>query len=120
MRTGGSRQVHELRLDGVPVADIEVASTFSRRFRGLMLRRRLPDGLLLVPERSVHGMWMREALDVAWVDADGTVLAVGVLHPWRVSPNVPGTHQVLESPVGRFAAWGLRVGSRVEVVPPVR
>lgn len=102
-----------LRVDDVDVATVEVAATFWRRFRGLMLRRRLPAGLWLTPERAVHGLWMLHPLDVASVDADGNVLDVTVLHPWRALREVPGTRSVLEAPAGSFARWGLVTGSRL-------
>lgn len=105
----------DLVVDGTVVARIELAETFVRRFRGLMLRRDLPAGLLLRPERSVHGMWMRQPLDVASIDADGLVLATEVLRPWRTSKHIPGTRQVLEAPVGSFAGWGLLKGSLTTV-----
>lgn len=120
MRTRDDGHVQILAVDGVVVAQIEVADSFGRRLRGLMLRRPLPAGLLLVPERSVHGMWMRVPLDVASVDAAGTVLAVSVLRPWRVGPHVTGTHQVLEAPVGSFEAWGVRPGARLSLRPVLR
>ncbi|WP_211489886.1 DUF192 domain-containing protein [Georgenia thermotolerans] len=108
-------QLEDLVVDGQPVARIEVAATFASRLRGLMLRRRLPEGLLLTPERSVHGAGMRVPLDVALLGADGTVLRTGVLRPWRVLGPAPGARAVLEAPVGAFARWGVREGARVRV-----
>lgn len=115
MASRGSRHTRDLLVDGDPVARIEVANTFWRRFRGLMLRRHLPEGLLLEPESSVHGMWMLKDLDIAFLDARGEVLAVAVLRPWRVSQRVPETRKVLEAPAGNFTRWGLEVGSHVEI-----
>lgn len=105
----------DLLLDGVPVARTEVAETWSRRLRGLLGRRSLPEALLLRPENSVHGAGMRVPLDVALLDAHGVVLAVLVLRPWGVTRPRPGATAVLEAPVGSFARWGLRVGSTVSV-----
>ncbi|GAA1633557.1 DUF192 domain-containing protein [Georgenia ruanii] len=108
-------QLEDLVVDGRSVARIEVAATFTSRLRGLMLRRRLPEGLLLAPERSVHGAGMREPLDVALLGADGTVLRTVVLHPWRATGPAPGARAVLEAPVGAFARWGVRAGAQVRV-----
>lgn len=108
-------RTHALVVDGVHVADIEVAATFGTRLRGLMLRRRLPEGLLLTPERSVHGLWVRRPLDVAALDSGGTVLRTFVLRPWALGPSTAGTRSVLEAPAGAFRRWRLTEGSCVEV-----
>lgn len=114
MAISDEHHTRSLLVDGVVVDSIEIADTFWRRFRGLMLRRRLPAGLLLDPENSVHGMWMRHKLDIASIDADGRVLSVQILRPWRISTRVSGTRSVLEAPAGNFTRWGLEVGSRIE------
>lgn len=102
-----------LLIDDVPVADLVVADTFGSRLRGMLARRELPDALLLVPCRSVHGLGMTQALDVAFCAPDGQVLAVSVLRPMGLANAPRGTSQVLESPRGRFERWGLAPGRRV-------
>ena len=104
-----------LGVDGREVAPVVVADTYLTRLRGMLGRRPLPPALLLRPAGSVHGMGMREPLDVAGLDADGAVLDVGVLRPFGLTPSVRGVTQVLEAPVGSFARWGLVVGSVVTV-----
>ncbi|WP_066582401.1 DUF192 domain-containing protein [Cellulomonas timonensis] len=107
-----------LSLDGRVVAQGELADTWARRLRGLLGRRALPDALVLRPESSVHGIGMRAPLDVAVLAADGTVLVTRVLRPWRATLPVRGGHAVLEAPVGSFARWGLRLGSKVTLGAP--
>lgn len=102
-----------LRVDGREVAVCEVAQTWASRFRGLLGRRPLPAALLLRPESSVHGVGMREALDVALLDGDGVALAVLVLRPGRATRPRRGAVAVLEAPAGSFARWGLVEGSTV-------
>jgi len=104
-----------LWVDGVDVAPLLVADTYLSRLRGMLGRRPLPPALLLRPANSVHGMGMRDTLDVAVLDASGTVLATAVLRPGRLTRSVRGGHQVLEAPVGSFTRWGLSVQSSVEV-----
>ena len=110
--------VAPLTVDGRVVARGELADTWARRLRGLLGRRALPDALVLRPESSVHGIGMRQPLDVAVLAEDGTVLAVRVLRPWRATLPVPGGHAVLEAPVGSFDRWGLRMGSTVTLGVP--
>ena len=64
---------------------IETADTFFARFRGLMLRKRLPagHGLLIAPCNSIHMCFMRFAIDVIFIDKDYKVLKVAHnVKPW--------------------------------------
>ncbi|GIG19394.1 hypothetical protein Cch01nite_01180 [Cellulomonas chitinilytica] len=105
--------VRTLVVDGRDVAPVVVADSYLARLRGMLGRRPLPPALLLVPARSVHGVGMREPLDVAAIDAAGSVLDVRVLRPFGLTPTIRGGTQVLEAPVGSFGRWGLAVGSVV-------
>lgn len=102
-----------LRVDGREVAVCEIAQTWTSRFRGLLGRRPLPPALLLRPESSVHGVGMREPLDVAALDRDGVALAVLVLRPGGMTRPRRGAVAMLEAPVGSFARWELVEGSTV-------
>jgi len=64
---------------------IEKADTFFSRFRGLMLRKRLPagHGLLIAPCNSIHMCFMRFAIDAIFIDKDYRVLKVARnVKPW--------------------------------------
>ncbi len=81
---------------------IFVARTAGQRLLGLMGLRAMPPGsALLFPGcDSVHTAWMRMAIDVVFLDADGRVLAVRHrLRPWRVA-RFRGAVAVLECPAG--------------------
>jgi uncharacterized membrane protein (UPF0127 family) len=96
---------------------IQVASTFGRRFLGLMFRKSLPEGsgLLLAPCGSIHMCFMRMPLDIAYLGADYRVLAVQKgLRPWRVGAAVKGAKMVLELPVGTLARCGISPGDMLE------
>jgi uncharacterized membrane protein (UPF0127 family) len=102
-----------LMVDGRDLAPVLVADTYWSRLRGMLARTPLPPALLLRPSSSVHGVGMREPLDVATLGADGTVLTVRVLKPFGLIPPVRGAVDVLEAPIGSFDRWCLVVGSRV-------
>ena len=64
---------------------IETADTFFARFRGLMLRKRLPagHGLLIAPCNSIHMCFMRFAIDAIFIDKDYRVLKIARnVRPW--------------------------------------
>jgi uncharacterized membrane protein (UPF0127 family) len=100
--------------DGEVLASLEVADTRPSRRRGLLGRDSFDGALLIVPARSVHTIGMRFPIDVAWLDAELTVLRTTSLPPRRMSRPVMGAHSVLEAAAGSFARWELRVGQQLE------
>ena len=95
---------------------IGVADGWWARLRGL-LGRPAPaegEGLLLVPCRSVHMFGMRGALDVAFVDPDGTVIAAyHALPPGGRTRWHRRAHAALELPPGTLRRTDTREGDRL-------
>jgi hypothetical protein len=92
-----------------------IADTPLSRLRGLLGRDELaPDeGLLLTPESSVHTWFMRFPIDLVFLEADLTVLAVREsVRPWRTAGH-RGSRSVLELPAGTCEQRGLRPGDRL-------
>jgi len=80
-----------------------VAETFLTRLLGLQWRRSLPKGtgLVLLPNNSIHMLFMFMRLDVVFVGSDGMVQRVGRrLRPWSIGPIVPGALYCVELPPG--------------------
>lgn len=92
---------------------IRVADSFFARFRGLMLSRPLgpEEGLLITRCTSVHTCFMRQVIDVVYLDAQGRITrcAPGV-RPWRGSLGPRGTAHTLELAEGAIARLGLAPG----------
>ncbi|MFE5718571.1 DUF192 domain-containing protein [Streptomyces erythrochromogenes] len=104
----------QLRSDSVEV-DLEVAASYRARTRGLLGRDGIAGALLLTPAGSVHTFRMRFAIDVAFLDRSHRVIAITTMPPNRLGlPRFRSRH-VLEAEAGAMAAWGLRVGSVVEL-----
>ena len=94
---------------------IALADGFWSRLRGLMLAPPLaPDaGLLLTRCASVHCAFMRQAIDIVYLDANGVVLAcVPRLRPWRASAH-RGARHTLELAAGAIDRLGIRPGDRL-------
>ena len=72
------------------IADnLEMKDTILGRMVGLLSRGSLGtgEGIILKPCVQIHTFFMRFAIDVIFVDADGRVLhVVENMKPWRVSP----------------------------------
>jgi len=84
-----------------------------QRMRGLLGRRALDpgEGILLRPAGSIHTAFMRFAIDVVFVDGEGTVVrVVDSIPPWRAA-GAKGAKAVVELPAG--AARGLRPGQQL-------
>lgn len=95
---------------------IRVADSWWARLRGLIghPEPRPGEGLLIEPCRGVHMQWMRYALDVAFLDGSGRVVAVyHGLKPWRFSRTHAKAACAVELPAGTLHATGTRVGDRI-------
>jgi uncharacterized membrane protein (UPF0127 family) len=119
--SGGGRQIVVNETRGTRLGDrIRPADRFLRRLRGLLGTSSLApgDGLWIVPCVRVHTVGMRYPLDLAFLDADGTVVGcVDALPPNRVSPAFRGARGVLELPPGTIARTGTRPGDTLRFLP---
>jgi len=98
------------------LCSIEVAESAGERVRGLLGRDGLDGALLLPGCRSVHTLGMRFAIDVAYLDRHGRVIAaVAPMRRWRMGRSRLRARQVLEAEAGAFDRWKLAVGDILEV-----
>jgi uncharacterized membrane protein (UPF0127 family) len=58
---------------------------------------------------------MKFAIDVAYLDADGCVLKVTRMSPYRIGRPVRHCRTVIEAEAGAFDRWGLLTGDLVEL-----
>jgi uncharacterized membrane protein (UPF0127 family) len=109
---------------GTDTVVAEVARTPDQRAEGLMYRQELPDGtgMLFVFDRAeVQSFWMQNtyvALDIAYMDASFGVVDIQQMEPLSTDPHESAGPAMfaLEVPKGWFAAHGIRVGDRAQVV----
>lgn len=101
-------------------ARIVLADTWFARLRGYLFRR-APDrgeGLFIVPCRAVHMYGMRFALDVAFLDSTGRVVAIyPALRPRGRTAFHRSAVYAIELPVGTLEASGTRVGDQLAWTP---
>ena len=106
-----------LLANGTPLLEqVSVADTFWTRFLGLMGRRKLDpsEGLLLEKTSSIHTCFMRFPIQVVYLDAEGRVLRLERVKPWRMGALVKGTKQVLE--LSDQQALPLSEGDRIQFI----
>lgn len=94
---------------------VAVADSWWRRLRGLLARppMRKGEGLLLLECGSVHTVGMTYPIDVAFLDAEGTVVRNVTLGPCRVGIGGPEAVHALELPAGRLDETGTVPGVRL-------
>jgi hypothetical protein len=101
-------------------AEVAVADRFWSRFRGLLFRPPLTDGggLLLDPCRAVHMAGMRQALDVAFLDPVGRVVATYPdLKPGGRTSWHRDARSALELPPGTLDRTGTAIGDALTCTP---
>ena len=94
---------------------VQTADNFWRRLRGLMFAQPLEpiSALLLTRCASIHTAFMRQTIDVLYLDAHGVVLrCVANILPWRASAK-PGAKHVLEMAAGSITRLGIAPGHRL-------
>lgn len=96
--------------------NITVASNFWLRFKGLMLTKPLAvDAALLIPRcSSVHTFFMRFALDLVYLNKQGSVVKlVKNVKPWRMSWGGAGATQTLEMTTGGIERFAIQQGDQL-------
>ncbi|MEW6517072.1 MAG: DUF192 domain-containing protein [candidate division FCPU426 bacterium] len=91
---------------------IEECRTFWRRLVGGSGRVSPPagHGWYIAPCRAVHTLGMRVAIDAVYLSAQGRVLRIVRLEPWRLGPWVREARGVLELPADSCTPQTCQVG----------
>lgn len=116
--------VCRLVVDGKPSELIvRRCNRFFERLAGLALlgAGSLAEAVWLEHCRAIHTTWMRDDIDIAFLDEKGYVLRVSRAVPARRIRALRSASAVLEAPVGRLECCGLRSGLRLslEALPDV-
>jgi hypothetical protein len=104
--------------DTVILSNLEVATTFLSRLKGLLGRNSLDasSGLLINPCNSVHCFFMKFPIDVAFVDKDNQVCHIITgMKPGKISPIVRRAKYVIEGNANAFTGK-LKAGDIVKII----
>lgn len=99
---------------------IEDASSFFRRFMGLMYRKSIPEkhGLLLTPCNEIHTFGMRFDIDTVTLSKENVVLNIDrAVKPRKVRKRVEGGFRVLELNSGMAEKLAINIGDTLEFLP---
>ena len=96
------------------LASAERATDPSSRRKGLLGHTSFSGALVIEPCNWVHTIGMKFAIDVAFVDRNGTVIKTQRMRRNRLGMPVIGAAYVVEAESGAFSRWGLHVGDELE------
>ena len=102
--------------DGEKFFQVEIADTFTKRFLGLMGRKKISGGrgLLIEPCNSIHMFFMRFAIDAVYIDENFIVKKiVKNLPAWIGFSICIGARAVIEFAAGEADRLNIRVGSKI-------
>ena len=111
--------------DGIEIASVkaEIARTQEDRNRGLMFRKKLPDGegMLFIYERDeVMSFWMKNTvvpLSIAFIASDGRIIEIKDMYPHDENSVISSrsVRFALEVPQGWFSRAGVQSGDVVKI-----
>lgn len=103
-------------------SEVELADTFWRRFRGLMLRGKFSPGkamLFKFPKpgrRSVHMWFVRFSIDLVYLDSSFRVVELRAqLKPWRFYRPRATVSYLIELPAGTISRVRVEVGHEISL-----
>ena len=116
--------VTALVIFGSDTVRAEVASTAAARGQGLMYRDAVPEGtgmLFVFDREALRSFWMQNtyvALDVAFIDANFTIVDIQQMEPETtdIHDGARPAMFALEVRQGWFAGKGISVGDRCQVI----
>lgn len=121
------REVRHAETGDVVLARARWCNGFWCHFRGLMLRRSLPDdeGLLFVfrreniAETTIHMLFVFFAIAAVWLDSEGQVVDAKLARPWRpvYAPAKPARYLIEARPA---LLERVTIGDRLTFDEPAR
>jgi len=115
-----TRAIRNVETGQLVLARAALADTFFKRWRGLMLRRRLDEdeGLLFTfhresrSESSIHMFFVGFPIAAVWLDENGVVVDARLAKPWRpyYAPARPARY-LIEAPPSLLAR--VAIGDRL-------
>jgi uncharacterized membrane protein (UPF0127 family) len=107
----------------IAVVKAEVAHTQEERNKGLMFRKKLPDGegmFFIFEADHILSFWMKNTyipLSIAFITHDGRIIDIKDMYPHDINSVVSSrsARYALEAPQGWFSRAGVRAGATVKI-----
>lgn len=109
-------QLVNLTTGDVLADKVETADTFFKRFKGLMLKKYMPESyaMHLKPCRSIHTFFMKFPIDVLYLDGENNIVGIEEnLAPGKIGKKVKKARTVVELPKGQISKTETEVGHSI-------
>ena len=105
------------------IGKIEIANSFIKRFRGLMLKRRydypllfeIPQDIQIKERSSIHSLFMRFELTLVFIDGDDLIYEIADLKPWKYYIPQKRAKYIIEFDRNEFENYDLKIGDEIEL-----
>lgn len=111
-------QVYNITQNSIMLQEAEVANSFFKRLKGLLLRKTLPpgEGLVIKPCKAVHTLFMFFPIDVCFVNKEGHIcFVIERMRPFRLSPCIKEAVLVIEAPSGTLRKAKCETGDKLQL-----
>ncbi len=116
----------ENKTRGTKIADkVELANTFWKRFRGLMLRRKFKKGNAMLFEFDhtgrfgIHMFFVRFPIDLVYLDSNFKVVETRAgIKPWKTYMPKAGANYLVELPKGTISRTKTKIGDEFRLEKP--
>jgi len=107
----------------ITVVKAEIARTQEERSKGLMHRKKLPDGegmLFIFEKDEILSFWMMNTLiplSIAFISSDGKILDIRDMQPHDLNSvsSSRSARYALEAPQGWFSRAGVGIGDTIKI-----
>ncbi|MFT8349080.1 DUF192 domain-containing protein [Clostridium saccharoperbutylacetonicum] len=99
--------------------EVIIANTFMTRLKGLMFKRSLVEGnvLMIKPCNSIHTFFMKFPIDIIFLSKGNVVIhVIENMIPGKISPFVKGAISVLELQSGIIRKTETKKGDLLEIL----
>lgn len=114
--------MYKIVINNKNIINIDIASTFMERLLGLMGKTNF-NGLLFKQENShrifssIHTSFMRESIDVIYLDENMDITEMTTLKPWKLYiPQHNNTKYIIELPENSIKRNNININTKIKVV----
>lgn len=103
-----------LLIDNKKIIETRVASGEFERMKGLMGKKNIDFGLLFNHCNNIHTFFMKEPIDVIYIDKNGIIVALdNPIVPWRLGRLIFKGKHLVELPEGTINKFDIKIGQKV-------
>ena len=103
-----------LIINNKKIIKLNIADNFFTRIKGLMFKKNIKQGLLINPCNSVHTFFMREKIDVLYIEKNGKIIdMIHQMKPNRIGKINFTARYVIELPSTTLVKNNIKINDMV-------